>query len=676
MTQRTSPPPRRRTGAPSTGSRTPQPTRGIGERPAGAARGARGQRSAPGGHAAYDQGPGGPRRPRTGGLAIAIPGSNPRPRSRALFIGSLVVFSVFGAQLVRLQAVDASSPANIALTTRTVTEKEPAMRGTILDSAGDVLATSIERRIVGVDQQSVAKYQKRVNGTLTTVGVVGAAADLAPLLGKDQATLVREMTGSLRYYQLADGVLPMTWQSIAKLGIPGISSQRTSIRRYPQSTSAASLVGFVDSAMKGQGGVESLLNSKLLGTEGTIWYEVGQDGVRLPNGKTTEEPAHRGRDVRLTINGDLQWFAQNRLARAVQDFGAKSGTVIVQSVKTGRLLALASYPTFDPNKITSTANLANTAFTEVFEPGSTAKVMTAAAVLQEGKATPQTPMIVPYRMHRSDKWFEDSHEHKTENLTFAGALAQSSNTGIILAGEQLSAATIEKYFRSFGIGTSSGIHFPGESAGLFTKSQNWSGTQRYTVMYGQGVSITAIQAASVYQAIANRGVRITPSLIDSVADSKGTMVATPAPAQNRVVSAQTASTLSEMLEGVVSKDGTAPEAKIDGYRVAGKTGTANRYNDKLKNYSGHTASFIGYAPAEDPEIVVSVIIQDPTKNGYYGGTVSAPVFHDVMNYALRQQKIPPSPLGSTPPALTLKLDSPPDINDPAVLADRHSLAGG
>ncbi len=676
MTQRTSPPPRRGAGGAPGSGRPTRTTRGATSRPSTGGRSTTRARSAAGDPAAYGGGPNGPRPPRSGGLAIAIPGANPRSRSRALFVGSLVVFSIFGAQLVRLQAVDASSPANLALSTRTVMEKEPAMRGTIFDSGGGILATSIERRIVGIDQQSVAKYRKKVNGKLTTVGVAGAAADLAPLLGMDVATLQREMTGKLRYYQVADDVLPMTWQNIAKLGIPGVSSERTSIRRYPQSTSAASLVGFVDAPMQGQGGIEMLLNKSLLGTPGKIWYEVGQDGVRLPNGKTTEDAAQRGRDVRLTINGDLQWVAQNRLAEAVQYYGARSGTVIVQSVKTGKLLALASYPTFDPNHITSTANLTNTAFTEIFEPGSTAKVMTAAAALQEGKVTPQTPMIVPYSMKRSDLTVHDSHLHDTEYLTFAGALAQSSNTGIVLAGEQVSAAILYRYFRLFGLGSPSGVDFPYESAGLLVPPQEQNGSQRYTMMYGQGVSVTAIQAASVYQTIANKGVRLTPSLIEAVGDSKGNLIPTPAPAQTRVVSAQTATELSEMLEGVVSKDGTAPEAQIDGYRVAGKTGTADRYNDKTKSYSGHTASFIGYAPAEDPQIVVSVIIQDPSRNGYYGGAVAAPVFHDVMRYALLQQKVPPSPLGSTPPSLALKLDSPPNINDPAVLADRRSTAGG
>lgn len=605
-----------------------------------------------------------------------MPGANPRTRARALFVGFLVVFSLFGAQLVRVQTLDAGDPSDAGLAIRTVNESEPAMRGTILDATGAILATSIERRTVTVNQQAVAEYTKKAGAERVQAGAAGAAADLAPLLGMDRNALLEKLTGSRKYYVVAKNISPLTWHKISALGIPGIASERTSIRRYPQSTTAASLVGFVDEGQVGRGGIERVLDKKLRGEMGTLSYEVGQDGVRLPNGTTTEKAAKPGRDVRLTIRNDLQWWAQNALARKVQESKALSGTVVVQDVRSGNLLALASYPTFDPNNIdVSPGALDNRAFTEVFEPGSTAKVMTAAAALEEGKVTPSTPMIVPYAMHRSDKPFSDAHKHDTEYLTFAGALAQSSNTGIILAGEQMSPATIEKYFRKFGIGALSGANFPGESPGLFSPSAQWNGSQRYTVLYGQGVSITAIQAAMVYQTIANKGLRMPPTLIDAIAEEDGEMVATPRAEGVRVVSPESAMTLSAMLEGVVSKDGTAPEAQIDGYRVAGKTGTAKRYNEKTKGYTGYTSSFIGYAPAEDPRIVVSVIIQDP-QNGYYGGVVAAPVFRDVMTYALQSLKIAPSPAGSQPPAMPLKLDSPPDINDPAVLADRRAIGSG
>lgn len=602
---------------------------------------------------------------------MPTPGANPRGRARALLLGSFVVLSLFGAQLVRIQGLDADATALTAQKLRTMTETLPALRGTIYDATGTILASSIERRTITVNQRAVVEYKKRdSHGTVIATGVAAAAADLAPLLKTTTGKLTPLLTGRSQYNIIAKEVSPVTWHSISELGIPGVSSERSSMRTYPQSTTAASLVGFVDGAQVGAGGVEMVLDRELRGRAGMLDYEVGQDGARLPNGLTTEEPAQPGRDVRLTIRNDLQWYAQNALAQKVTEVGATSGTVVVQSTKTGELLALASYPTFDPSHVDpKKGSLANLAFTEVFEPGSTAKVLTAAAALEEGTVTASTPMIVPYSLHRADRVFSDSHVHSTEYLTFAGALAQSSNTGIILTGETMPPATLDSYFRKFGFGKTSEVGFPAESPGILAPYKQWDGSQRYTVMFGQGVSITAIQAASVYQTIANKGVRMPPVLIDAIADGSGSLVRTPRTAGTRVVSERTATELNKMLEGVVSKDGTAPQAKVDGYRVAGKTGTAMRIKEGV-GYSGYTASFIGFAPAEDPQIVVSVIVQNPV-NTHYGGTVAAPVFHDVMTYALQSLKIPPTPQDLTPPQLTLKLDHAPDPADPGVLSDRR-----
>lgn len=581
------------------------------------------------------------------------------------------MLSLFGAQLVRIQGLDADATALTAQKLRTMTETLPALRGTIYDATGTILASSIERRTVTVNQRAVVEYKKwDRDGNVTAVGVPAAAAELAPLLKTTSQKLTPLLTGKAQYNVLAKNVSPVTWHTISELGIPGIFSERSSMRTYPQSTTAASLVGFVNAAQAGSGGVEMVLDPALRGMEGRLDYEVGQDGARLPNGLTTEKPAQPGKDVRLTIRNDLQWYAQNALAQKVTEVDAESGTVVVQDSKTGELLALASYPTFDPSHVDPTkGSLANLAFTEVFEPGSTAKVLTAAAALEERTVTASTPMIVPYSLHRADRVFSDSHVHPTEYLTFAGALAQSSNTGIILTGETMSPATLDSYFRKFGFGKTSEVGFPGESPGILAPYKDWDGSQRYTVMFGQGVSITAIQAASVYQTIANEGVRMPPVLIDAVADGSGSLVKVPRAPGTRVVSERSAIELNKMLEGVVSKDGTAPQAKVEGYRVAGKTGTAMRIKEGV-GYSGYTASFIGFAPAENPQIVVSVIIQNPIKS-HYGGSVSAPVFHDVMTYALQSLQIPPTPQDLRPPQLTLKLDQAPNPADPGVLSDRR-----
>jgi cell division protein FtsI (penicillin-binding protein 3) len=575
------------------------------------------------------------------------------------------VLSLFGAQLFRLQALDSSAMANIALKSRLSIVAVPALRGDIRASNGVVLATSIERRNVTADQTAVPTYQKKVNRVSVTVGVAGAAADLAPILGKSEGELYATLTGAKRFVYVAKDVSMSDWSRIRALGIPGIYSEPTSKRSYPTSSSAASLVGWVRGDGSAGGGLELLLNKQLQGKPGESTYEQSRDGRTITTGEQQITPVVPGLDVRLTIDSDLQWFAQNAIAQKVNETQALSGTVVVMNVRTGQLVAVASYPTFDPNNIAkATGNLGNNAFQEAFEPGSIAKVMTAAAALQEGVATPATPVTVPNRLPRGGQLFRDSHDHGVENLTFAGVIAQSSNIGTMMVGEKVPPATLEKYFRSFGVGQPTGIHFPGETPGIFARAQDWSDSQRYTVMYGQGLAVSAIQAAGVFQTIANGGVRVPPTLVASTQNADGTVTQTPPTTPVRVISPSTATTLSQMLEFVVGDGGTASQAKIAGYRVAGKTGTADRIGANGR-YSGKTASFIGFAPADKPQLVVAVILQNPIR-GYYGGSTAGPVFKDIMTYALQEFGIPPT--DTPPPVMKLKIEDAPISADNAEAA--------
>jgi cell division protein FtsI (penicillin-binding protein 3) len=555
--------------------------------------------------------------------------------------------------------------ASAALKSRLSIVAVPALRGDITASNGDVLATSIERRNVTADQTAVATYSKKVNKVRVTLGVAGVAADLAPILNKSEAELTATLTGTRRFVYVAKDVSMSEWNQIRALGLPGIYSEPTSSRSYPTSSAAASLVGWVGADGSPGGGLELLFNKQLQGRPGESTYEQSRDGRMITTGEQQITPAVPGLGVRLTIDSDLQWFAQNAIAQKVNETGAQSGTVVVMKVRTGELAAVASYPSFDPNNIAkATGDLNNRAFGDAFEPGSTAKVMTAAAALQEGVATPATPVVVPDRLPRADQSFRDSHEHGTERLTFAGVIAQSSNIGTMMVGEKVPPATLERYFRGFGVGAPTGINFPGETPGIFARSQDWSGSQRYTVMYGQGLSVNAIQAAGVFQTIANGGERVPPTLVASTQNGDGTQTQTPPTTPVRVISPSTASTLSQMLEFVVSDNGTAVKATIPGYRVAGKTGTADRIGANGR-YSGYTASFIGFAPADKPEFVVAVILQNPIR-GYYGGSSAAPVFKDVMTYALQEFGIPPT--GTSPPLMKLTMEDPPASADKAAAA--------
>jgi cell division protein FtsI (penicillin-binding protein 3) len=593
---------------------------------------------------------------------------------RTMTVAVLFIFSIFGAQLLRLQGFDASAVSKDAQSSRTATIALPALRGSITDRNGTILASSIERRTVTVDQTAVPQYVKTVDGVRRTVGVAGAAQDLSPLLGIPVATLTKELTGTAKYRILQKNITPLNWRKISELGINGIYSEATSDRVYPTSTAAASLVGFVQADGSAGGGVEVLMDKTLKGKSGKTIFEQSQDGRAIPNARSETIKPVPGREVQLTIDSDLQWFAQNAVAQKVIETQALSGTVVVENVKTGELLAVASYPTFDPNQPgQSSENWTNKAFNDVYEPGSTGKVMTAAAALEEGVVTPSTVVEVPNRIHRADKEFKDSHDHPTEYLTFAGVLAQSSNIGTILAGEKVKAPTMYDYFTKFGLGKTSGMGFPGEGPGLLTDVKDWNGSQRYTVLFGQGLSVNALQAAGVFQTIANDGVRIPPRIVAATGDGKGGFTTAPKADPVKVVSPDTAKQVRDMLEGVVGKEGTAPEAKIAGYRVAGKTGTADRYDARVGGYSGKTASFIGFAPADDPEIVVAVTLQRPIK-GYFGGAVAGPVFHDVMTYALQELQVPPT--GTKPPVAKIHPPKNPPASDTSVIRDRKSGASG
>ncbi len=583
------------------------------------------------------------------------PLASPRRRVRAIFVFALFVFSLFAAQLLRLQSglqerTLVSQQAQDMLARKTVL---PADRGRILDRNNIELAGSVKRYDLVISQKAIAEYSKYNPQTKKRekVGAAGAAADLAPLLSQTAAELLPKLTPAtgakpLLYLIIAKRIDPAVWRKIDALKIPGVSIEELSVRAYPAGASASSLLGWVSGGQQsgqaegGGGGLEMDYNAVLQSTPGRMVREYSLDDRVIPMGVNEYRAPVPGRDVKLFLERDVQWFAYNAIADQVRKFDAEWGTAVVMD-RQGRLVALAQYPTFDPNKARSKDDMQrNVALQDTFEPGSTAKVMSIGAALAEGAVTPTTVFTVPYSLSRADRTFHDSHGHGTERLTVAGILAQSSNTGTIQVGEKVSPETLERYYRAFGVGERSALGWTGETRGLVTPSSQWSGSQRYTVIFGQGLAVSAIQAAGVFQAIANDGVRIPATVVEGQMEADGTFSRRPEPQGVRVLSSETAATLRRMMESVVGEGGTAANAEIPGYRIAGKTGTSYIYRGG--GQQGYTASFIGMAPAENPQLIVAVIIQDPKKGGYYGGVASAPVFRQVMSFALEKLGIRPS----------------------------------
>ncbi|WP_323186020.1 MULTISPECIES: penicillin-binding protein 2 [unclassified Streptomyces] len=615
-----------------------------------------------------------PRRPHTIRLG------SPRPRLRLVSLGLTFVMLAFVVRLLQVQAVDARAFSAEASKNRYTSVKLAAERGEITDRKGVALATSVDAYDITADPKMFTPQDSKAPDAPEQ-----AAALLAPILGKDAKELAERLKAKTRYVVLAQRQTPQVWNQIKDLKrvfsekaaadkknngpganvLAGVFNENSSKRVYPGGDLAAGILGYVNAEGKGAGGLESSLDKKLSGKDGeTTFAQSG--GRRVPTAGSSEKPAVPGEDIELTIDRDIQWAAQSAIAEQVQKSEADRGYVIVQDTRTGEILAMANAPGFDPNDLTRarSAAMGNAALQDVYEPGSTAKVMSMAAVLEEKKATPETHVEVPNRLHRGDRLFKDDIDHPTWYLTLNGVLAKSSNIGTILATGQLGPTqpeankVLHSYLTKFGIGRPTGLEYPGESRGILAKPEDWSTSQQYTIPFGQGLSLNAMQAASVYSTIANGGVRIEPTLVRGTKGPDGRFTPAPAPEHSRVVSPETAKTLAEMLESVVDdQEGTGTKARIPGYRVGGKTGTSNRVDPATGRYKGYTASFAGFAPADNPRITVYCAIQNPTKGSYFGGQICGPIYKKVMEFALKTLQV--APTGTAPAGLPVTFDAGP-----------------
>jgi cell division protein FtsI (penicillin-binding protein 3) len=557
-------------------------------------------------------------------------------RLRVSFLAAAFVASLFAGRLVQLQGVDADAYAAMARQEGTRTVTLPAERGSIVDRFGAPLADSVEGTMLTADPTLTARHAREI------------AAVLSEKLGADYIDMVEVLrTPDTRFVYLARRLRPVQADAVLseleRRGYPGVFAARDPVRSYPSGRVAGNLVGFVGHDGSGLAGIEYAFDERLAGRDGSQTYQVGVDGSRIPLGESFTEQPQTGTGVALTIDRDLQWYAQGRLREAVRLSGGSSGAVIVLDVRSGEVLALADWPAVDPADPSATheGSLGSRAVQDVYEPGSVQKVVTASALVDAGYVTPRTRITVPPQLERSGETIHDAWAHGTLRLTMNGVIAKSSNIGTVLAAEQMPSRELHRYLRAFGFGAATGVGLPGESPGLLPAPGDWLRLTHDTIAFGQSLSVTAIQMATAVATVANGGVRVDPTLVKGVVSPDGDLTNAGEPDRRRVISTRAARVVTDMMEAVTaSPEGTAPLAAIPGYRVAGKTGTAQRADPACGCYNGKTVSFVGFAPADEPRFLAYVVVQQPASGS--GGTTAAPVFHDVMSYTLQKYGVPPT----------------------------------
>jgi cell division protein FtsI (penicillin-binding protein 3) len=583
----------------------------------------------------------------------------------------LALLLVLGVRLVWVQGFDVAGRAERAAADRSRTEVVPALRGEIRDTDGKVLARTLQRYDVTVDQQLVREFERpRADGTTETVTPTQAVYQLADALELEDEDVKKALDGDKPFEYVARGVTPEQWNTVRELGLPYVYGQPSSDRIYPNGPVAGSVVGFMGGDDEALGGIEQTQDELLSGTDGKRTYEISADGVRIPVAPTEETPVEDGSAVQLSIDSDVQFFAQQAVTERAQELDAEWGTAVVMRVSDGAVLALADSSTVDPNDpgAAEAEDLGARAVTQAVEPGSTQKILTAAAAVEEGLVTPETEITVPPFLEIDGQKITDAFDHGKQDRTFAGIIADSMNTGTVMVGSRLSPDQRHDWMARFGVGEATGIELPGESPGILAAAEQWDTRQQYTVLFGQGVAQTPLRTATVFQAVANGGVQVEPRVVEAVVAPDGTSTPVERPAGERIVSEETSRQVLDMMEVTVTEGG-AKEAAVEGYRVGGKTGTAEAPSPE-GGYDGYTTSFVGVAPIEDPQYLVAVTLQRP--KGAVGTIGTTGAFSKIMGQVLRHYDVPPSttdpvdiplrtdvPEGS--PAESAPEDTPPDV---------------
>jgi cell division protein FtsI (penicillin-binding protein 3) len=550
-----------------------------------------------------------------------------RARVLGIVLVTVLAFAAIGVRLFDLQARDRSHLSSLGAGQRIRTVTIPAERGNIFDRTGKVLAVSVPQTTVVADPRVIKDP-------------LVYAAKLAPIVHVDQAELAARLSDrKSAFAYVARKIDDETAKQVGALDLVGISFQDESRRFYPNGSIAAPVVGFVGTDNNGLAGMEYHYDKLLTGTSGTVQVERDPQGNDIPGGERQVSAAKRGQDLVLTIDSSLQWNTEQSLLQGVTAMNARGGTAIVVDVQSGDVLAMA---TVDGATDTTPAQPApatenNRPISDVYEPGSTNKVITMSGAIEDGVVTPATVLTdVGQTIEVGGKPFDDAEEHPS-TMSVADILTQSSNVGTIRIARELGMKRLADYLRAFGFGAPTGLGLPGESSGVTFDPAKYTDTSMGSIPIGYGIAVTAMQMLDVYTTIANHGLARPPRLIAATIGTDGTRHDEPLPAPHQVVSPATAEAVNGMLQNVVNQ-GTGVKAQIPGYPVAGKTGTARKAPYDTGEYN---ASFAGFAPAGDPRLAAIVVVDSP-QGSIFGADAAAPVFQQIMRFALTYERVPTS----------------------------------
>jgi cell division protein FtsI (penicillin-binding protein 3) len=541
------------------------------------------------------------------------------------------LFVALGGRLVELQTIRPDRYVDLAAAQTVRTKTLPADRGAIYDRNRAELAVSLPVNTIYTDPRVVEDPAE-------------VAAQLAPVLDVEAAGLEEKLSADNAFQYLARHVPDDVADEVEELALPGVFFLEEPKRFTPSGEVGRSLVGQTDIDNKGLGGLELQFDDILTGTPGELTLEQDPAGRTIPIGQHELVPAVKGEDVVLTLDRSLQYEAEKMMVAQVQELGAQGGTAVVSDPRTGEILSMVNVAR-DPDTDEVAVSGNNMALTTVYEPGSVMKAVTWSAGLEEGEVDPAQCVNAPDALQIADKSFTEYKPHGGGCYLPAEAIARSSNTASINVGLRLGESRLHHWFKMFGLGEPTELGFPNEQSGVVRPLEDWWSTSLGSMSIGQGISVTPLQMLLVYNTIANGGLFVPPKLVRSTIDAGGVEHLTPVTDSRPVLSPATAGLMTDMLQGVVD-DGTAKAASVSGYSACGKTGTALKPFDSgyvgpdgAKHYMG---TFVGFLPCEDPQLSIIVVIDDPSTSAYTGGAVSAPVFAELADFAVRHFEIRPT----------------------------------